>query len=147
MINPPVRPIYTRAELIALAAELGVRPDWHEPDEQDVTARVEGTPLNFDNAMGPGHWYGAWKPGDEPQAELHVILCRKEIEGGVAKRGPDIATVNLASLFAWATEPEQGSEVVALRRRVRELENKLHKVANFLGEYGNARGNQEVQGR
>lgn len=99
------REIRTRQEFMDLAVSLGVRADWHEPDEQGVTARVEGTPLNFDNAMGC-HWYGVWKEGDEPQAELHLILSRKEIdEQGVARRGPDIAKVNLATLCAWASDP------------------------------------------
>lgn len=104
-----MREIRTRDQFVALAGELGVRMDWHEPDEQGITARVEGTPLDFDNAMGCA-WYNVWKPGDEPRAELHVILSRKEIdEQGIARRGPDIACINLANLCAWASMPPAGS--------------------------------------
>jgi hypothetical protein len=135
MRNERTRPLRHRSELVALAAELGVRPDWHEPDEQDLTARVEGTPLNFDNAMGPGDWYGVMRAGDQPRAELHVILSRREVEGGEAKRGEDIATVNLATLFAWACEHgEDSEEVAALRRRVLQLEHRLRKISALLGD-------------
>jgi hypothetical protein len=37
-----MRQIHSARELRELADELGVRPDWHEPDEQELTARVEG---------------------------------------------------------------------------------------------------------
>ena len=40
--------IRTKKELIALAKTLGVRDDWHEPDEAGVTAKVTGG--KFDNA-------------------------------------------------------------------------------------------------
>ena len=36
--------IHERQQLVALAKQLKVRPDWHEPDEQEVTVRVKGTP-------------------------------------------------------------------------------------------------------
>ena len=104
--NPNLREIRTRAEFIALASELGVRPDWHEPDEQAVTARWGGTELDLDNAMGV-RWYGDWLPGEPKRAEMYVILCRKEIEDGIARRGPDLATINLANLLAWASEPHE----------------------------------------
>ncbi len=80
--------INSRAELIALADELGVRPDWHEPDEQDVTARVFGK--SFDSA---GFW-GDDRLNGEPHEELHVELYRDD---------QPVAAVNLAVLFAWAT--------------------------------------------
>jgi hypothetical protein len=94
--------VATCAQLAELAKRLGTRPDWHEPDEQNLTAEVRGTPLDFDNA-------GFWPAGeagygtDHERSELHVVLCRKELdERGVALKGPDIAAVNLADLFAWA---------------------------------------------
>lgn len=78
--------IKTKAELIALANELGVRPDWHEPDEQDVTVTVKGR--RFDNA-------GFWPESSDPCAtERHVII---------KQAGKPVAAVNLATLFAWAT--------------------------------------------
>lgn len=83
--------ITKREDLIALAAELGTRKDWHEPDEQNLTAKVFGK--GFDNA---GTWnddYSQYLLHDTE--ELHVILYRHE---------QPIASVNLATLFAWATQ-------------------------------------------
>lgn len=86
--------VTTRAELVALAEELGVRPDWHEPDEQNVTVTTHG--VDFDNA---GFW-PAEKILDPHSAhitrvttERYVVICRDEAE---------VAAVNLATLFAWA---------------------------------------------
>lgn len=88
--------INCRAELAELASELGVRPDWHEPDEQEVTVRIEGE--NFDNA---GRW---------PEAEAHRSLGDREWKGEfcvvLIKGGEDVAVVNLASLFSMATDPD-----------------------------------------
>lgn len=98
--------INDRAAFVAWARARGMRPDWHEPDEQGVTARVEGTPLDFDNC---GYWptdqgYArTW--GNEPRSELHLILSEQSIEEGKAVRGQDLAAVNLADLCAWASEP------------------------------------------
>jgi hypothetical protein len=81
--------ITDRADLVKLAVTAGVRPDWHEPDEQGITARVEGK--SFDNA-------GFWPDESTPPEilEHHVILSQD---------GRDVAAVNLADLFAWATDP------------------------------------------
>lgn len=89
--------ISNRRELAAIAKGLGVRPDWHEPDEQKVSVRIEGE--NFDNA---GHWpesdvrYGR-EPGADWRGEFCVVL---------QKSGQDIAVVNLASLFSMACDPD-----------------------------------------
>jgi hypothetical protein len=98
-----VKIITTRAELVELARELKVRPDWHEPDEQNLTARVHGD--SFDNAMAPGEWHGHGLDG-VPRAELHVILYRVPsfYDYGGTEPAP-LAVVNLATLFAWATDP------------------------------------------
>lgn len=95
-----MRKITTRAELVELARELGVRDDWHEPDEQELGAFVEGT--SFDNAMPAGHWLGS---GDERHAELHVVLHKLvwDEQYSAWRHGRAIAVVNLAMLFAWAT--------------------------------------------
>lgn len=97
--------ITERARFIAWARERGLRPDWHEPDEQDITARVEGTPLDFDNA---GFWpYSqGYSAGNERHAELHVIFSQSSVEDGKTVRGTDLACVNLATLCAWATGHE-----------------------------------------
>lgn len=99
-----MRKINTRDELVELARELGVRSDWHEPDEQRLTARVHGT--SFDNAMDIGEWYG-WGSDGVPNAELHVILYRVPSFSDAGDT-PDVplAAVNLADLFAWATDLE-----------------------------------------
>ncbi len=81
--------ITSRARFIALAGELGVRMDWHEPDEQGVTAHVWGT--SFDNC-------GTW-PHDEigfdPAAvEMYVMIYQND---------KPVAAVNLATLCAWAS--------------------------------------------
>lgn len=88
--------INTRAELVQLAGELGVRPDWHEPDEQDVSVRIEGE--QFDNA-------GSW-----PEAEARRYSGDRDWKGEfcvvLVKDGQDVAVVNLASLFSMATDPD-----------------------------------------
>lgn len=82
--------IRTKAELVALADELGVRPDWHEPDEQNVTATTGG--VTFDNA---GFWDQDYRSFDGVSyTERYVTL---------KKNGRPVARVNLATLFAWAT--------------------------------------------
>lgn len=82
-----MRRINTKKDLKALARQLQVRPDWHEPDEQDVTAEVHGT--DFDNA---GFWPEEYASG---HAEMHVII---------SQGGKPVAAVNLATLFSWAAE-------------------------------------------
>lgn len=79
-----------RAELVTLAEELGVRPDWHEPDEQDVTATTHG--VSFDNAGFWGETYRSSFDG-RSRTERYVKLY---------KGGKPVAAVNLATLFAWA---------------------------------------------
>lgn len=66
-----------KRELVELFRTLGVRNDWHEPDEQGVSAQVVGT--TFDNAG-----------------------CRGEIMVTIYKDESPVATVNLATLFSWA---------------------------------------------
>lgn len=85
---PPVR-IDNRDELIAVADILGVRPDWHEPDEAGVSAVVNGE--SFDNA---GKWPADERiPADAEWLEIYVDLF---------KDGTLVAQVNLATLFAMA---------------------------------------------
>jgi len=87
-IEPVVKRIRTRDELLTLKAELGVGSDWHEPDNEGVTASVHG--VSFDNA---GFWYRDNSAG-KTYEELHVVL---------RKDGDEVAVVNLATLFAFAT--------------------------------------------
>lgn len=94
--------ITERQELVELAKELGVRPNWHEPDEQDLTALVDGH--SFDDA-------GFWPNGEGRVAtELHVLLYKteyNEVSGYNERSGEPIAAVNLTTLFAWATGYEE----------------------------------------
>lgn len=69
--------IDSKKELVALKNWLGVRDDWHEPDEQDVSCHVEG--CEFDNAGF--------------DTEMHVVLH----QDGETYR------VNLATLLSWAS--------------------------------------------
>lgn len=103
--------ITRRSELIELAAELGVAYDWHEPDNQGLSARIEG--VSFDNA---GFWPAC--PGYESRAvEQHVILsftpdhddyCDGSETCGCERPTVDVAAINLATLLAWAS----GSQTV-----------------------------------
>lgn len=83
------------AQLRAIARSIGVRPDWHEPDEQEIAARVFGK--SFDNA-------GKW-PIDPDAGEYSA--CHRDSEGlemyvELYKDGVPVAQVNLATLFAMA---------------------------------------------
>lgn len=89
-----VIPINTRADLAALAGTLGVRADWHEPDEQGVSARVVGDHL--DNAMG--------STATDNVGEYNVVITREDDEG----EPQDFAVVNLATLLAFATGTYEG---------------------------------------
>ena len=85
--------ITSRARFIALAGELGVRMDWHEPDEQEVTAKVWGS--SFDNC---GTWPHSETGVDSSVIEMYVMIYKE--------REP-VAVVNLATLCAWASGLEE----------------------------------------
>lgn len=76
--------INTPAEMRYTALFLGVQPNWHEPDEQGVSARIIGDQL--DNAMG--------STLNPTTTEINIVLTRN---------GQDVAVVNLATLLAFAT--------------------------------------------
>jgi hypothetical protein len=96
--------ILTRTQFVDFARRMGVRPDWHEPDEQALGSRVEG--CSFDNA---GFWPGETaRMSDERSVELHVIFSRMEVgEDGWLAPVEDIAAVNLATLCSWAAGFEE----------------------------------------
>lgn len=81
--------ITERSELVTLAATLGVRSDWHEPDEQEVTATTHG--VTFDNA---GFWGKPYIASDGHEFTEQYVTLHKD--------GEPVAVVNLATLFAWA---------------------------------------------
>jgi hypothetical protein len=80
--------ISTKKDLLKLKEILKVRPDWHEPDEQEVTAEVLGK--KFDNAGFPPFEFDV-RPN---KAEIYVFIYKDKVP---------VAKVNLATLFAWAT--------------------------------------------
>jgi hypothetical protein len=94
-----IKRIETKAELRRLAAELHMRADWHEPEEQGVTAEVRGK--NFDNA---GFWGYSWRTRPEVYQlpEDHPDLASGEIYVTLYKEDKPVAEVNLATLFALA---------------------------------------------
>lgn len=81
--------------LAEFAQKHGLRPDWHEPDEQGVGARVIGTHL--DNAFGATAGRRLTIDGHDC-TEFNVILTVEDDEGDPQ----DAAVVNLASLLAIA---------------------------------------------
>lgn len=112
-----VKRINTVAQLRELQQALKVRPDWHEPDEQDVTARVFG--FSFDNA---GFWGSEGKvttlPQDERQekwfnhyntaSELARREDHEEMYVALYRDGDRVAEINLATLFAFACGTYEG---------------------------------------
>lgn len=95
-----MRRINTPEQLKGLARELGMRPDWHEPDEREVTARTYGT--SFDNAgMWPMEEAFRYSNPDERSVEMYVVLYR-QVENSNPGHPVTVACVNLADLFAWA---------------------------------------------
>jgi hypothetical protein len=101
-----VKRINTQWELQNLAMELGVRPNWHEPDEQEVTARFYGT--SFDNA---GFWGGDELAHRVKLRAEGIELTNDSLEMWVAlfKDGERVAEVNLATLFAIACGTDSDS--------------------------------------
>ena len=99
-----MKKINNAKELNELAKELRVRPDWHEPDEQEVNARIIGSHL--DNAMG------ADPDADEKVEVMHDpdgsvrILHWGEYNVVITKKGKDVAVVNLAELLTWGMQEE-----------------------------------------
>jgi hypothetical protein len=79
-----------------LARKLGVRPDWHEPDEQEVTVKVHGD--DFDNA---GFW------GHDSRGGLDTYGDgRQEIWVEIFQNDKPVAEINLATLLAMASGNE-----------------------------------------
>jgi hypothetical protein len=127
-----MRTITTRAELVELARELGVRQDWHEPDEQEITAVPAGDPLNFDNAFPAGYYYGP-----DNRSELHIVLHRMVWEDNAWRLGKPIAAVNLATLFAWATGHEFNVDAYAAETGERAAQAILAQCEGSHLDFGN----------
>lgn len=89
LINRKIETINYKEELVVLAKRLGLRKDWHEPDEQGISAKAFGT--CFDNA---GFW-GLQDEGEIINDEMFIVLYEDEIP---------VAEINLATLFAIACQ-------------------------------------------
>ncbi len=106
--NHKPQQINTPQDLHLFARQHALRPDWHEPDESDIDARIIGTHL--DNATGPtmrneGSEYG----------EFNVVLVQRGW-GDDGERLPDrdLAVINLATLLSWAAESGR-QQIIAQR--------------------------------
>lgn len=76
--------IRTRHEMKQLKHKLLVRDDWHEPDEQGVTANLRGR--SFDNAG---------------LSDEKTVVLRQDGE---------VYKINLAMLLAWASGYDEASK-------------------------------------
>ena len=74
------------SKLVKWADDHKMRLDWHEPDEQGITAVVIGT--SFDNAFGEDDRVGMSEP--------EIVIELKDDEG-------ESVRINLATLLAAAT--------------------------------------------
>jgi hypothetical protein len=81
--------ITSKRQLKDLAKQLGVRDDWHEPDEQNIEAKVFGK--IFDNAG----IYGLSLDIPTEQKEIYVVLYQNK---------KPVAEIDLATLFAFACD-------------------------------------------
>lgn len=77
----------------------GVRSDWHEPDEQDVTATVIGHNLDTSSTHVDDVY-----DHDRSHDNLTVVLHEQAIDENNIVTGPGkpLAYVNLAQLLSWA---------------------------------------------
>lgn len=89
--------IHSAKDLEEFRSAQGIRFDWHEPDEQGITAYTLGDHL--DNAMGATVEHG--------HGELQIVIAKEvESEEGTSFDNATfrpIAAVNVASLLSWAT--------------------------------------------
>lgn len=123
--------INARAALIEFAKQHSLRADWHEPDEQSITATIDGE--SFDNA---GFWPLASEPNlDRRAVEMHVTLRRSSIEDGQEIKGAPLAYVNLATLFAWATGyecPRSTGDKVTMSEARAVIKQEIYHIADEL---------------
>lgn len=89
----------TVARLLAFVDAVHPRSDWHEPDEQGITAEVVGRTL--DNAFGDWPQYGYIYPRDSKSCvPMEKIVVLQGNDGNL--RTVEVS-LNLASLLALAT--------------------------------------------
>ncbi len=108
--------IRNRGELMALAAELGVRQDWHEPDNQGVTAgwRAEGMIIELGQAKTAElrSWLAALSVGvaaapvdPQTRAEMEALPLLLQKAQAHATMAQVIATIQAAWWRAANTGP------------------------------------------
>jgi hypothetical protein len=85
--------VSTRDKLRSFAEKYGLREDWHEPDEQEVSAVVRGRKL--DNAYGDEGSALYW-PDEAPYEKVVVLKVGRE----------EVLQVNLATILALACQSE-----------------------------------------
>jgi hypothetical protein len=89
MDNPIFELADSARNLTGFAGRIRPRPDWHEPDEQGITAKVDGK--TFDNAFGDSgeHW------GKDGEFSEKILILKVN--------GEEELRINLATLCALAT--------------------------------------------
>ena len=104
--------IDNQKDMKKLSKKLGVREDWHEPDESGVEAVVRGK--TFDNA---GFWGSAFEKSNAKSDTK--CACEKYVQ--IRQYGEPVAEVNLATLCAIAAgtmdeDLDEKLEKIKLRR-------------------------------
>ncbi len=93
--------VRNRNELRILMKMLGLRWDWHEPDERGVEAVVFGD--KFDNA-------GLWGRRFRLEKQRGFMLAEEEMNVLLVRDEKPVAEINLATLFSWACGYDDGGE-------------------------------------
>ena len=93
---------YGIEELHRFKKQYKLREDWHEPDEQEVSAFVVGNKL--DNAMGDKPWVRLNQFGLPEVGELVVVVQHSHYYDDGSSTVDDTVMVNLADLLADATK-------------------------------------------
>ncbi len=93
-IDVDMHQINSAADLMDLHEGYGLRDDWHEPDNNGITAYVTGNHL--DNAMGP--------TTEHAHGELNVVIAYEQDSEGSVRVYKPVAVINLATLLSWATD-------------------------------------------
>lgn len=101
-------------DLRAFAANNRLRPDWHEPDEVGINARIVGDHL--DNAFGSKVEPICTRSDGSEMAEFNVVLVRETLGVDNEEVKEDIAVVNLATLLAIAAAPRNGDRPVQVEQ-------------------------------
>lgn len=99
------------ADLAAVARRLGVAPDWHEPDSQEVRAMVHGAVLENGVRWPVGELNGFRAPEVIAQQDQSGLPWEARIHtpsdthmyATILQEDRPVAQVNLAALCAWAT--------------------------------------------